>query len=262
VKFYLGTHMPNWLGLMDVPLFVSHRTLKRRHSLPKALCPWALDSGGFSELSMFGRWVTTEAEYVDAVYRYSTAIGSMDWAAPMDWMCEPFMLDKTGRTLVEHQARTVENLVSLRGMAPDLPFIPVLQGWALDDYLACIERYHAAGVDLTAEPVVGVGSVCRRQSTAEIGRIFGELAAAGLRAHGFGVKTEGLASYARHLASADSMAWSYNARRNPPLAGCVHKSCANCPKWAMQWRERVLRRCSVQQPELWEAPPLAWVGAA
>jgi hypothetical protein len=40
----------------------------------------------------------------------------------------------------------------------------VLQGWELGDYVACLERYRDEGLDVTAEPVVGLGSVCRRTS--------------------------------------------------------------------------------------------------
>ena len=47
-------------------------------------------------------------------------------------MCEPFMLAKTGLTVAEHQARTVANYLELRSLAPELPFVPVLQGWSLD----------------------------------------------------------------------------------------------------------------------------------
>ncbi|MEV6227889.1 ATP-binding cassette domain-containing protein [Saccharopolyspora shandongensis] len=47
--------------------------------------------------------------------------------------------------------------------------------------------------------------------------------------------------YGSHLHSADSMAWSYAARRSPRLPGCTaHKNCANCPRFAFHWRERVL----------------------
>jgi hypothetical protein len=253
-RFFLGTHETSWLARLDVPLFVSHRRLARlqRH-LPRARTGWALDSGGFTELSMHGRWVTEPVEYVDACRRYKDEVGRLEWAAPMDWMCEPFMLAKTGLTIDRHQALTVENYSLLHEHAPDVPYVPVLQGWTIADYVACIARYYAAGIDLTLEPTVGVGSVCRRQSTSEIAGIVAELAGAGIRCHGFGVKTEGLALYARHLASADSMAWSYNARKHPPLPGCTHASCANCPRWALAWRLRLLRRISVQQPELWEA---------
>lgn len=252
MKFYLGTHMPNWLALTVVPLFVSHRRLADRRTFPRAIGSWALDSGGFTELSMHGRWLTTPQEYVSAAYRYRDEIGNLEWAAPQDWMCEPFMLDKTGLSVAEHQARTVTSVVELRSLAPDLPFVPVLQGWALDDYLRCADLYADAGIDLAAEPTVGVGSVCRRQSEWEIEDICAALAGRGIRLHGFGVKTLGL-RYARHLQSADSMAWSYNARMNPPLPGHSHKSCANCLPWALRWRERAMRRAENQQPTLWEA---------
>ena len=61
-----------------------------------------------------------------------------------------------------------------------------------------------------------------------------------MRLHAFGAKTLGLKRYAGSLASADSLAWSYNARRHPPMEGCSHKSCANCRHWALRWRERAL----------------------
>lgn len=237
--FYLGTHMPHWLARLDVPMFVSHRRLARQKTMPRALGPWALDSGGFTELSMFGAWRTTPAEYVAAARRYRDEIGNLAWAAPMDWMCEPFMLDRTGFTVAEHQRRTVDNYLRLRDMAPDVPWVPVLQGWTLPQYQWCADAYERAGVDLTAEPTVGIGSVCRRQSTGQIGAIFAALAARGIRLHGFGVKTLGLAAYAAYAFSADSTGWSARGRREP---GCTptHKTEANCMSFACRWRARVL----------------------
>ena len=242
MKFYLGTDRTGWIGTVEVPLFMSHRVLAPRRKLRKQVCDWALDSGGFTELSMHGKWVTTAEQYVEATYRYRDAMGRMDWAAPQDWMCEPFMTDKTGLSVREHQHRTTGNLLDLRMLAPDLPFIPVLQGWTLDDYLYHVEQYARAGIDLTAEPTVGVGSVCRRQSTAEIGDIFQTLSDLGLRCHGFGVKMAGLARYGHLLASSDSMAWSFNARWEDPLPGCTHKKCNHCLKYALAWRDRALAK--------------------
>lgn len=239
--FYLGTHMAHWLGVLDIPLFVSRNRLNARRTLPRARGPWALDSGGFTELGRHGEWRRTAASYVAEVERYRDEIGNLQWAAPMDWMCEPIMLAKTGLTVTAHQMRTVDNYLRLRDMAPELPFVPVLQGWTLDDYLRCIDLYDFVGVDLTRQKTVGVGSVCRRQHTSEIAWIVGNLAQRGLRLHGFGVKTRGLAVYARHLVSADSMAWSYDGRRTP---GCDHGSAAkneaNCLPFALGWRERML----------------------
>ncbi len=103
-----------------------------------------------------------------AVTRYAQQLGTPDFVAPMDSMCEPFIIERTGLSVVAHYHQTVENYLELRQLAPHLPIIPVLQGWRLADYLACRELYRSAGVDLAALPRVGLGSVCRRQSTAEI----------------------------------------------------------------------------------------------
>ena len=251
--FYLGAHQPHWLWRVDWPLFVSHRQLARRKTLHPATCRWALDSGGFTELSLHGRWVTTPAQYAEAVARYADQIGNLDFASQQDSMCEPFMTERTGLTVAEHQERTVANYLELTALAPNLPFMPVLQGWEMDDYLHCVDLYHSAGIDLATLPRVGLGSVCRRQSTHQIAQIVTTLARLGLRLHGFGVKTGGLHRYGHHLASADSMAWSYAARRQPPMPGCTsHKNCANCLRYATAWRTRLLHRLAArgQQTDL------------
>ena len=263
VRFFLGTHMPNWLTI-GVPLFVSDRRLRRYRTLPRAATSWALDSGGFTELSQYGTWDTgpTPAAYVARVRRYRDEIGHLAWAAPQDWMCEPFITAKTGLTVHEHQRRTVDNYLRLRDLAPELPIIPVVQGWLPGDYLHCADLYSQAGVDLTAVPLVGIGSVCRRQATTEVGDILTLLHQAGItRLHGFGFKTLGLARHAHLLNSADSMAWSAQARRRPPLPGCTgHQSCANCLRYATNWRTRVLATIatSTSQPALFGIDPGWW----
>ncbi len=243
-RFYLGAHHANWLARVDVPLFVSHRRLAELGpgALPQARGPWALDSGAFSEIAEYGQFRTSPQQYADAVRRYADQVGRLEWAAPQDWMCEPVMLAKTGLTIAKHQRRTVANYLELRALAPEVPFIPVLQGWTTGDYLTCVDLYQAAGVDLAGVPVVGLGSVCRRQATAEIGDLVATLAGLGLRLHGFGVKRLGLARYGHLLASADSMAWSAQYRRqSSPLPGCAaHKNCANCLRAALRYRAAVL----------------------
>lgn len=250
MQFLLGTHETSWLSKTDIPLFISHRRLAMRRALPRAHCRWALDSGGFSELSLYGEWRTSTQVYLDAVDRYEREIGNLLWAAPQDWMCEPWLIGRTGLTVLEHQRRTISNFLELRNAQGGFTFIPVLQGWSLDDYLRHIDMYGAAGVDFRYEPLVGVGSVCRRQATGPIEVIMETLACLGLRLHGFGVKLAGLDRYADCLVSADSLAWSYNARRTPALPGCAHKSCANCLKWATRWRARVVARLQTTQMRL------------
>jgi hypothetical protein len=225
---------------------VSHRRLVSRRQLPKALGPVVIDSGGFSELSMYGWWRTPEPVYASAVERYVEALGTVVWAAPQDWMCEPEMIANTGLDVRQHQARTVGNYLRLRESWPHLPFIPVLQGWTMADYWHCVEMYESAGVRLDRLPVVGVGSVCRRQNSSFAERLFRELHASGISCHGFGVKITGLARYGQYIASSDSLAWSYDARRSAPIVGHSHKNCANCLDYALRWRERVVRSGSVQ----------------
>ena len=133
----------------------------------------------------------------------------------------------------------------------ECPFMPVLQGYAIEDYVRCMAMYADAGVDLHAVPLVGVGSVCRRQHTAEIRAVFEAILAhdSALPVHGFGVKSLGLREYGHLLTTADSMAWSYNARRNPRLDGCTHASCSNCIRWAMRWRRNIVGAACVAHGE-------------
>ncbi len=82
--FYLGTHHPGWLRTTHIPLFVSDRRLRGYKTLPRASGPWALDSGGFTELSSYGTWDhgPTPRQYAARVRRYRDEIGHLAWAAP------------------------------------------------------------------------------------------------------------------------------------------------------------------------------------
>jgi hypothetical protein len=252
VKFYLGTHRPNWLfheDFRDVPLFVSHNRMRERKGVGEAVTEWALDSGGFTQLSSHPEgWPPgCEEPYIEAVRRYMQT-GTLAFASQQDWMCEPWLMH--GRTVRQHQEKTVANYARLKDLAPDLPWLPVLQGWKLPDYHDCLDMFTDAGFDLPSEMRVGVGSVCRRQATSEIEEIVESLAEKGLSIHGFGVKTQGLGKYADKLASADSMAWSFRARRSEPLPDCHHGktgtgNCANCPRYALQWRAKLLAKIGV-----------------
>lgn len=244
-NFYLGIHRPSWLPdprLTDVPTMVSHATLSGRKTRPRAAGRWTRDSEGFSVLKKHGRHIATPAEFAAAVIRDADEIGNMDWASPQDWMCEPDMLAITGLTVKEHQRRTVDSVLDLRSRGAKV--ITVVQGHKLHEYLECVDLYRDAGIDLRAEPIVGLGSVCRRQAMGEAAVIVRALHALGLRLHGFGVKITGLLAFGHLLASADSMAWSkdayYAARRGIRHPGCTHKSCANCLRYALRWRDQLL----------------------
>lgn len=240
MEFWLGTHRPYWLQQTDVPLMLSTRTLGTRKKLHPARAPWVLDSGGYSELSMHGAWQTTPKAYVAEVQRYVRDVGQLCWAAVQDWMCEPWILRKTGMDILEHQTRSVVSYLELRLRAPDIAWCPVLQGWEVDEYLRHAEMYERAGVALRELPVVGIGSVCRRQGTRGAVDLLVQLSGAGLRLHGFGLKTTALRALAPFLASSDSMAWSYEAMKKGIGCGEPRAPCANHLHYALDWRARVL----------------------
>jgi hypothetical protein len=236
--FWLGVHRPHWLERDSVPMFVSNRQLAGVKKLPRARGPWALDSGGFTEITKYGEWRTSPQQYVKLIRRYRDEVGRLAWASQQDFMCEDQALRMTGLTIDQHQDLTVANFLTLRELAPDLPIIPVVQGWLRPHYFRCVEKFLAAGVDLTREPLVGVGSICRRPSTYVAGMILEDLHAAGLKLHAFGYKKSGLDVSWPHVVSADSMAWSKSGRYEV-MCG-THKSEANCLRYAQWWRRDLL----------------------
>lgn len=255
MRFYLGTDEANWLwtGHNRHPLFVSRRRIVRYKKLQPANTRWALDSGGFTELNMYGRWQTTPHQYAAQVQRFVNEIGQLDWAAPQDWMCEPQVLRRTGLTVEQHQALTVRNYIDLKTISPQLPFIPALQGWHADDYLRHVDMYQHAGIDLTAVPIVGMGTFCRRASTRPVQQLVQRLANDGLNMHGFGVKQDGLPIMGHHLHSSDSMAWSLTARfAQTRLCDEPHRAtkCVHCRTWAQQWADRVITHIGTQPEQL------------
>jgi hypothetical protein len=169
-------------------------------------------------------------------------------------VCEPAMLARTGLTVRRHIELTVANYLDLLSIDDGLPVIPVVQGWAPADYAYCVALYQRRGVDLARLPLVGVGSVCRRQDTATAGQIVDVLWQLGVRRlHTYGVKTLGLRRFADRIDSSESLAWSRAARYQPRLPGCTHRGhCGNCPRWALRWRQRVLNTVAEQriQPSL------------
>ena len=255
MTFWLGLHMPTHLPLAGVPSCVSFGRLRKRRRLPDPAAPVFLDSRGFSEISQHGRYTFTPAEYAAFVRRARDQWGGrLAHASIMDLMCEPPMLVKTGKSIPEHQRLTVESWLTLNGIDESLPWVPVLQGWKCEDYHDCLDLYERAGVRLASLPLVGLGSVCRRQGTREAAGIVKSLYARGLKnLHGFGFKTAGLVSrrlrLACYLKSSDSMAWSFQGRafawrhEELRLCGGDHKGgCGNCLDWALTWRDRLCRR--------------------
>lgn len=212
LRFYIGLHRPTLAKHFEA-CFININILRGRKS-DFLVNDWIMDSGAFTELLRFGRYIHPVAEYANEIERWSQC-GNMEMAVCQDYMCEPLILDRTGLTIQHHQELTVERYDALKPSTSVL-VMPVLQGYAPRDYVRHLTMY---GDRLEYEARVGVGSICKRNSKPqEIIDILEAIKSMrpDLRLHGFGVKITALSNayICSLLSSADSMAWSYRARRN------------------------------------------------
>lgn len=209
--FYIGLHEVSHAAHFE-RAFISVNRVRGRKK-PVAGRHWILDSGAFRELEHFGRYRHAPEDYAAEVNRLARINPGLAVAVSQDFMCEPFMLAKTGLTVADHQRLTIERYDALLPLV-DVTLMPVLQGYALGDYLDHIDQY---GDRLIPGMLVGVGSICKRN--VDMFAIEAILSAIkrkrpDLRLHGFGIKTSALFSGVVRdcLYSADSMAWNFAAR--------------------------------------------------
>lgn len=212
--FYVGLHQPS-----DARHFARcciHIGRLETRQKPLGCDEVLIDSQAFMKLKIHGRYPESPEAYARKVERAAQLAGRAA-AVTEDYMCEPFVLAHTGLSLFEHQWLTIERYEAIRtALDPAIYLMPVLQGYTPQEYLWHIDMW---GDHLPHGAWVGVGSVCKRNSDpAAIRAVLLAIKAErpDLRLHGFGVKITALASptVRQLLYSADSMAWSYNARRN------------------------------------------------
>lgn len=191
-----------------------NRLKQRKRDIP-GLGPWMLDSGAFTEVARHGGYRDGPETYATQVRRWARC-GDLHAAVSQDWMCEPFVLARTGLSIAAHQRLTIERYDALRALIGDAAYLmPVLQGYLPEQYAMHLAAY---GDRLVPGVWVGVGSVCRRNgSPRELAAVLRAIKQVrpDLRLHLFGAKLTALQRRdVRDLAaSADSMAWSYAARR-------------------------------------------------
>lgn len=208
----MGLHQPHDAAHFDRAFISVNRVRGRKKPVPSS--DWIMDSGAFREIELFGRYRHGPEEYAAEVNRLAAINPGLKVAVAQDYMCEPFMLEKTGLTVEDHQRLTIERYDALLPLV-NIEVMPVLQGYSLQSYLDHIDQY---GERLKPGMYVGVGSVCKRNGDVrQIEAILGAIKRKrpDLRLHGFGLKTTALSSGVVRdcLYSADSMAWSFAARR-------------------------------------------------
>jgi hypothetical protein len=220
LRFYIGLHQPSDAQRFERCCIHLQRLVSRRK--PLGCAELLLDSRAFNELRQYGRYRSSAAQFADQVHRIAYA-ALVDRLVPVtqDYMCEAVILRKTGRTVAAHQRLTIERYDAIRAaLDASLPLMPVLQGALPEHYIDHLRQYAER---LTFGMWVGVGSVCKRNGhPREIAAVLRAIRAErpDLRLHGFGCKLTALGSAEVRAAlhSADSLAWSYAARkqgRNP-----------------------------------------------
>lgn len=171
--FFPGIHQPGDAVFFALACISINRLWKRRKRVGNRRTRVIVDSGAFTEISTHGCWRSSVEKYARRLFELHTrGIVTIVTAEAQDYMCEPFILKKTGMTVAEHQRLTIERYDALVaelmrlfavGRAEDLPFpvMPVLQGWHPADYVQHVRMY---GDRLKPGMWVGVGSVCKRNS--------------------------------------------------------------------------------------------------
>lgn len=240
--FFTGMHHPHSCKHLLLAC-VSVNALRRRiGTFDPPAQGWMLDSGAFTEISQFGEYRHGPAEYAVEASRWLRVPG-LKVIVSQDYMCEPFILKKTGLTVAEHQRLTIERFDAIwaawepladmacwSGLTPEpVPLMPVLQGWTKEDYVNHLRAY---GDRIKPGMWVGVGSVCKRQGSPKVLlEILKAIKAErpDIRLHGFGVKITALMhpEIRALLHSADSMAWSFAARHegrnaNAPIEALLY----------------------------------------
>ena len=237
MRFFTGLHQPSDAQHFDAAFVSVNRLLNRKG--PFKVGDWIMDSGAFSHMLRDGEHMPLK-QYAAEIRRWK-GNGNLLAAIAQDLMCEQFILDKTGLTILDHQRLTIENYDALLREETGCYIMPVLQGYAPEDYVRHIRMY---GARLARGAWVGVGSVCKRNGDpraieAVLLAIHDERA--DLLLHGFGLKSTALSSgiVDQLLYSADSMAWSYQAR--------MKGGNGNDWKEAKRWSERITSR-AIQVP--------------
>jgi len=212
MKFFTGLHQPSDAHCFTRCMVSAARLRNRKGDFQ--VNEWMMDSGAFSEVTLHGGYRDGVEVYAAQIERWARC-GRLVAAVAQDWMCEPFVTATTGLTVTDHQRLTIERYDALLACRPGVYVLPVIQGYAPSEYAQHVRDY---GVRLGDGAWVGVGSVCKRNADPlAIVRVLDAIHAErpDLWLHGFGVKLTSLNHPAvrGRLYSADSMAWSFAARK-------------------------------------------------
>ncbi len=237
MRFFVGLHQPSDCRHFAAAFVSVNRLRDRKGSFEVG--DWIMDSGAFTEISTHGKYRHSVSEYASQIRRWKDN-GNLLAAVSQDYMCEPWILEITGLTVWDHQRLTIERYDALLDENCGVYILPVLQGYDPADYQRHLAMY---GERLAHGMWVGVGSVCKRNGdprAIEDVLLVIKSIRPDLRLHGFGLKSTALSSglVNQLLETADSMAWSFHARRNGRNANNWREAKTwsdRITSWPLQW---------------------------
>src|SRR5262249_51387116 len=123
MMFFVGLHQPSDAKHFH-SAFVSVNRLRGRKKSVGAE-QWIMDSGAFTEISTHGHYRHSVEQYAAEINRWAYPGSGMIAAVSQDYMCEPFILQKTGLTIEDHQRLTIERYDDLLRLVRGTYLIPV-----------------------------------------------------------------------------------------------------------------------------------------
>lgn len=225
------------------------------------LASLSLDSAGFVAMARYGGFPWTTSDYLALAASFP-----FRWFASMDYCVEP-EIARDREEVLDRISRTIRANFDCRSGARDLGIehrlMPVIQGRRPDDYERCLD---GLALDYGLTPLIGVGSMCRREVSGPEGLIavfdhLDRILPKGVMLHGFGVKGTALShlkGIEHRIASIDSQAYGQAARHDAFARG-VAKTDALVAQHMQAWTASQLARlrgsAALRQPELFLPQP-------
>lgn len=177
---------------------------------------FCIDSGGFTAARKWGKYPWTYRQYVDFIREMSRDV-PVQFAAVMDYACIPSN-GKKSEINIDRIKATIQNEIALRELAPDIPWLPILQGDNFEERSEDLELRRA--LNLLPTEYAGIGSLVGRGIQAAIDTVqFYANELPGLKFHGFGIPIKALDDPVVFATtkSWDTYSWSWGrGKRNMP----------------------------------------------
>jgi len=209
--------VPNVLvsvGTMYRKKFNLNRTM-----IPNSTERLFLDSGGYSFFIKWGKYPFSVEEYVSFANQIQDEYPLTE-VAIMDYACEPDINRTNLKTNKERIDSTIQNALSCIDYEPNLPWVPIVQGYTLQEYRYCLDQYKEVGLYDDDFHLWAIGSLCARKKVGGIRKIVVDLS----REINYPIHTFGMTITALkdpqiffNIHSSDSGAWSFNAKSHQKL---------------------------------------------